>query len=254
MKKDMEFEATCPICTLQLPFSVSDDYWACRDGLSSAGCPLGGCVTRERAIATAIFSVWTADAVKALHIHEAAAAGRGISLWLRQHCPNYVSTGYFPERPFGSLQNGTRNEDLGAQTFESNFFDLVIHLDVMEHLFEPFRALDEIFRTLKPGGYCIFTAPTYQERIQSEQVAFLENGGMRVTGEPEYHGNPQRPEDGALVTWRYGHDLPLQIYRNTGFKNVEHRRYQWQDAAVMGYMDDVYLLRKQQEQAGHHAR
>ena len=71
----------------------------------------------------------------------------------------------------------------------------------------------------------------------------MENGQLRVVGEPEYHGNPQRPEDGAIVTWRYGFDLPLLIQRNTGF-DVETRRYQSQGNAAMGYMNEVYVLQK----------
>jgi len=135
-----------------------------------------------------------------------------------------------------------RNENLEAQTFEDRRFDLVIHLDVMEHLFEPFKALTEIFRTLDFGGVCIFTAPTYPERTESQQVAFRSPDGVRTIGEPEYHGNPQDTA-GSLVTWRYGYDLPLLIQRRTGF-DVEVRRIQSKDIAVLGPMTEVYILRK----------
>ncbi|QND65755.1 class I SAM-dependent methyltransferase [Mesorhizobium loti] len=98
-----------------------------------------------------------------------------------------------------------RNEDLENQAFPNRSFDLVIHLDVMEHLFDPFAALTEIYRTLDHGGICIFTTPTYAERATSEQVAFREADGTRTVGEPEYHGNPQ-DSTGSLVTWRHGYD------------------------------------------------
>ena len=74
-------------------------------------------------------------------------------------------------------------------------------------------------------------------------MAFQDADGLRIVGEPEYHGNPQRPEDGALVTWRYGYDLPLLIQRQTGC-DVEVRRYQSRDIAAMGYKNEVYLFRK----------
>jgi SAM-dependent methyltransferase len=52
----------------------------------------------------------------------------------------------------------------------------------------------EIHRTLRPGGVCLFTTPTYPDLVKSEQVAFREaDGSVRVVGEPEYHGNPQSP-------------------------------------------------------------
>lgn len=112
----------------------------------------------------------------------------------------------------GSMVGRFRNEDLESQTFSDDEFDLVFHLDVLEHLFNRFKALTETFRTLKPGGFCILTAPTYSDRVKSEQVAFVEaDGNIRFIWSPEYHGSPQDPEAGVLVAWRYGYDLTLQI-------------------------------------------
>jgi SAM-dependent methyltransferase len=121
-------------------------------------------------------------------------------------------------------------------------FDFVIHLDVMEHLFDPFGALREIERTLVYGGRCLFTAPTYPERVTSEQVAFNDAGGLRIVGKPEYHGNPQNAK-GSLVTWRYGYDLPYLIARKTGF-DIEVRRWYSRTNAIMGPMTEVYILTK----------
>jgi SAM-dependent methyltransferase len=241
------FLAHCPICDRTREFVCNDDFWWCRDGMSAPDCELYGCVTRERGIAEAILSVYGRDRLRKLAIHEAAPVMRGFALWMSRNCPGYVRTGYFPDQAFGATVSDNigpiRNENLERQTFADGSFDLVVHLDVMEHLFDPFQALREIERTLKPDGMCIFTAPTDQERFHSEQVAFVENDALRIVGEPEYHGNPQRPEDGALVTWRYGYDLPLLIQRSTGF-DVELRRYQSRGSAVMGYKNEVYLLRK----------
>ncbi len=168
---------------------------------------------------------------------------RGLSSWLLANAKGYCRSGYFPDSPFGESVGGLRNENIEDQTFDDDIFDVVIHLDVMEHVFDPFKALNEIYRTLRPGGYCLFTAPTERDRLNSEQVAFLENGVIRTIGTPEYHGNPQRPNDGVLVTWRYGYDLPLLIQTHTPF-DVEIRRFQARRIAVMGYMNEVYVLRK----------
>lgn len=238
-----KFEATCPICDERKTFSSADDFWSCRDGLKSDACAWGSCLTRERAVANALFSLFPRNMVKQLAIHEAAPCARGLTLWMMRNCPNYVQSGYFQTIPFGEVVHGIRNEDLENQTFENNTFDLVIHLDVMEHLYHPFKALKEIHRTLKPGGVCLFTVPTEYDRVSSEQVAFMEDGKLRIIGEPEYHGNPQNPEAGSLVTWRYGYDLPLLIQRETSF-DVELRRAQSRGSAVMGYMNDVYICRK----------
>lgn len=240
----MLFKAKCPICNEEKEFSSPDDFWSCRDSLLSTSCPKGGCVVRERSIARAIFSIYTKESIEKLIVHEAAPTPRGITLLLREKAKRYIGTGYFPNVKFGAMVGNLRNEDLEKQTFDSDYFDMVIHLDVMEHLFNPFDALTEIYRTLKAGGFCFFTAPTEHNRFKSQQVAFSEEDKLRIIGEPEYHGNPQRPEDGALVTWRYGYDLPLQISRLTPFDDIEVRRYQSASSAVMGYMNEVYILKK----------
>lgn len=43
--------------------------------------------------------------------------------------------------------------------FPDGVFDCVAALDILEHLEEDFRCLDEIFRILKPGGFLILSTP-----------------------------------------------------------------------------------------------
>jgi SAM-dependent methyltransferase len=235
------FATACPICDELLVFTALDDFWEGRDGLAAASCGLGGCTTRERAVASVLRSLYPGEQLRTMVIHESSATPHGLARWLRTTCPGYVATGYFPDIPRGEIVRGVRNEDLYAQTFADGTFDLVLHLDVLEHLFEPFAALREIARTLASGGACVFTAPTDPARMWSEQVAFREPDGLRIVGEPEYHGNPHG--DGALVTWRYGYDLPLRIQQETGL-DVEVRRFQSRTHAAMGLMTEVYILRR----------
>lgn len=236
----MQVMSACPICGERLRFEAPDDYWSCRMQLTAPDCPQRVCIPRHRALAEALFSLWPRESLPGLAIHESSPGPNGISLWLRNACPGYVGSGYFPDRPFGQTVGHLRNEDLEHQTFADGTFDLVLHLDVMEHLFDPFRALQEIERTLKPGGRCLFTTPTYPERLRSEQVAFLEGGELRIVGKPEYHGNPQNA-GGSLVTWRYGYDLPQRICAVTGF-DVEVRRWSAPSRAILGPMTEVYIL------------
>lgn len=236
----LEIAARCPICDCDRTFTSPDDYWSCRDKLTASDCDYVICISRHRALAAALLSIHPRERIPSLKIHESSPGPVGVSLWLQQNCPGYVMSGYFPDRPFGSTVSGLRNENLEAQTFEDATFDVVVHMDVMEHVFAPFQALREIKRTLRPGGVCLFTAPTYPDRMRSEQVAFLEKGGVRIVGEPEYHGNPQ-DKKGSLVTWRYGYDLPLRIYRETGLE-VEVRRWYAPRKAILGPMTEVYIL------------
>lgn len=43
--------------------------------------------------------------------------------------------------------------------FEDNKFDVVMNIQVLEHVFEPMKMINEISRVLKPNGYGIFLIP-----------------------------------------------------------------------------------------------
>jgi SAM-dependent methyltransferase len=233
----------CPICRENVAFECPNDYASGRDALRTAQCPHRLCLTRERGLMHVVRSLWNDADLTKVDVHEIAPTGAGLSRELSRACENYLGSGYFPDQPFGSMVGPLRNENAEAQTLEDASFDLVVHLDVLEHLFDPFAALAECVRTLRPGGYCVFTAPTYEDRSTSEQVAFLEaDGSVRIEGEPEYHGNPQS-KDGSLVTWRYGYDLPVCIFRRTGLE-TEVRRFHMPGSGVFGPMTEVYLIRK----------
>ncbi len=47
----------------------------------------------------------------------------------------------------------------GLPMFNEDFFDIVTMIDVLEHLYSPFKVVKEIYRILKPGGFMIITTP-----------------------------------------------------------------------------------------------
>jgi SAM-dependent methyltransferase len=58
------------------------------------------------------------------------------------------------------IDNRTQPEicsDLQNVEWESNYFDTIIATEVLEHIREPQKAIDEIYRLLKPGGVCILS-------------------------------------------------------------------------------------------------
>ena len=142
------------------------------------------------------------------------------------------------------MVRGVRNENLEQQTFADGIFDLVITLDVMEHVGEPDKVMREVARTLTPGGAYVFTAPTYSGRIESERRArYLPDGTVEHLAEPEYHGNPISDE-GALVTFHYGYDLPELIHQWSGL-NVEVVRFHDHHRGLVGTMTEVYTCTTQ---------
>src|SRR5262245_55869415 len=50
-------------------------------------------------------------------------------------------------------------DDAASLPFDDNSFDAVICIEVLEHLFEPQRAVDEMRRVLSSGGKVIITVP-----------------------------------------------------------------------------------------------
>ena len=51
--------------------------------------------------------------------------------------------------------------------FEANSFDVVFCNHVMEHVENDIKAMSEIYRVLKPGGWAIIQSPVYQELKQT---------------------------------------------------------------------------------------
>lgn len=46
-----------------------------------------------------------------------------------------------------------------SEIIPTDYFDIVICTEVLEHTLNPFSAVDELFRVLKPGGSCYVTTP-----------------------------------------------------------------------------------------------
>jgi SAM-dependent methyltransferase len=151
-----------------------------------------------------------------LAIHESSPIGRGTSLRLKQGCPGYVPSQFFPGKALGSDVDGVRCENLEALTFSDESLDLHITQDVMEHVFSPSAAFRELARTLKPGGAHIFTVPIVNKREPTRVRARRRQDGAIVhLLPPEYHGNPI-DDKGSLVTLDWGYDICRHIFEASG--------------------------------------
>lgn len=226
----------CPICRDGTEFVSRFDWY--RDHLFCTRCKS---IPRERALALVLdrqYPQW-----RDLGIHESSPGSRGISVVLRKECSRYVATHYFPGEATGTIVRGFRNENLERQTFPDASFDLVVSLDVMEHVNDPEASFAEVARTLRDEGAYIFTAPTYKGKIASERRArYLPNGEAEHFAEPEYHGNPIS-EKGALVTFHYGYDLAELIHKWSGL-NVEVARFHDHHHGIIGDFTEVYVASK----------
>lgn len=213
----------CVTCDSETTFSAANEWL--RDHYVCDKC---GSIPRERAVMLCVeqhYPDW-----RELQIHESSPGGRGASLKLRKNCRHYLGTHYFPDVPPGEMHpTGYRNENLERQTFPDGHFDLVITQDVMEHIFDPAAAFQEIARTLRPGGAHIFSVPLVNKGKPSEIRAKRDKGGKVIfLKEPEYHGNPISDE-GSLVTMHWGYDICDFIQESSGL------------CTTINYIDNVSL-------------
>ena len=233
-----EYPGLCPCCKQNQIWKTESDWY--RDTLICGSC---GSVVRERAIALMIDELmpnW-----KQKSIHESSPIERGSSIMLRKGAADYVGSHYFPDKKMGMRVGQYRNENLESQTFAENTFDLVVSLDVMEHVFQPQKVYAEIYRTLKPNGYYIHTFPIQKWRVEAfEKTAkLLDNGTIQhLIAVPEYHGNPI-DDKGSLVTHYYGYDISKEIAQWAPF-DVRIIRFWDQYHGVIGEYTDLTVCKK----------
>ena len=138
------------------------------------------------------------DGFRRLRIAEINACG-AFHNYLKQH-PNLYHSEYVPGVHCGSEYNGIRCEDLQELTYPNDYFDITLTSDTLEHVPDPDKAWSEIRRTLKPGGYHIFTIPVVPSQPVTKQRARLSGGRTEYLTEPAYHGREWGVEDRLVYT------------------------------------------------------
>ena len=77
---------------------------------------------------------------------------------IRARADVYKTADFFAEGY--AYKNIDFNLDISAMTsIPDGAYDCVIACDVLEHVPNHIAAINEVYRVLKPGGYCIFTVP-----------------------------------------------------------------------------------------------
>jgi SAM-dependent methyltransferase len=114
-----------------------------------------------------------------------------------------VTTTYLPEYEMGTLLGEHVNQDVEALTFDDASFDLVIHSETVEHVFDYERALGEMHRVLRPGGLQIYTVPLLHARKTRQRMKRGVGGRPVHLLPPSYHGL----EGEYPVVWEFGRDF-----------------------------------------------
>jgi SAM-dependent methyltransferase len=241
-----------PVCGEGDTF-VSKSPWF-RDSLKAKKCKT---MPRERSLAFVLANLLP-HFKQAINIMESSPNSFGLSKKLRDMFgpDRYTGTQYSASVPCGAgltRMNTETSLDLENQIcVPDNSFDIVISQDVFEHIYNPAKAFKEIARTLKPGGFHIFTVPITSKNFGSfifaERVddAPPSPYGMTVKlhAPPEIHGNPMG-EGGSLLTRQWGYDIVDFIRENSGLETT----VVYVDSQELGITDaeyrDVLISRKE---------
>lgn len=163
---------------------------------------------------------------------------------LRDRFPRFVGS------EFGETEEDRRallpvlHQDLTALTLPSDAFDLVSTQHVLEHVPDLDRALGEIARVLKPGGWHVGTHPFRFSDETSDLRSVIRDGAVVHLKPPEHHVNPVAPERGSLVFETPGWDI-LSRSRAAGFTRAYMR---FVASERHGYLSDnlgIFVLHAQ---------
>ena len=118
---------------------------------------------------------------------------------------------------FGSKVPGVPSEDLLALSYADNSFDLAITSETLEHVPDIQKALQEICRILKPGGWHVFTVPVVWDRPKTRIRASLNDHKLTHHLPPSHHGSAKAAVSDLLVFYEFGSDF-MEMCAAAGFE------------------------------------
>lgn len=124
-------------------------------------------------------------------------------------------------------------QDVTELSFAAESFDAVLSFDVLEHVPDYRKALQEFFRVLKPGGLLLWSAPFCCAEQTEVRATVNESGQIEHHMQPDYHGDPLS-DKGVLCFQSFGMDI-LREMEAPGF--VEAR------VCAFSSLDFAYLDR-----------
>lgn len=158
--------------------------------------------------ATSLAQLCALKRVQDLHVAEINSAGS-----LHQFLGKLPHLRY---SEFGSSDPKVPSEDLANLSYADSTFDYVITSETLEHVPDVDLALQEIRRTLKPGGAHIFTVPLVEAQAQTRQRASIEDGQLVCYLPKSYHGASTDDKDDYLVFSEFGGDF-IERVEKAGF-------------------------------------
>ena len=161
----------CPICGVRLKALLAK-------GRNNAVCPRCGSSERHRLIwcylkeRTNLF----ADELKFLHVAPEFCFQRTF-----RAMPNldYISVDL--NSPSAILKM-----DITHMQFDDSSFDFILCIHVLEHVVDAKKAMNELYRVLRPGGWGILHVPINGEKTLEDPTIVTAEAKMRHYGDPDH--------------------------------------------------------------------
>ena len=145
--------------------------------------------------------------------------------------------------PFGqSDSNGIRNETLCNLQFPTESFDIVVSLDVLEHIPDYRAAFLECCRVLKKGGRLLWSVPFIPDSENNIICAEIKDGKVHHNMPPQYHGDPLSNK-GILCFTYFGWEM-LEEMHSAGFTDVYAVAYHSLAFGYLGGVQFIFIARK----------
>jgi hypothetical protein len=191
----------CPVCSANTRFVVAtgarfSERPNLREGLRCSRCKL---TARQRLLLLAVReTLGERSQRRGVILERYSRAYR----WLKRAHPNAIGSEFLsghhisgrryfwwpPGHPWRVMR--LRHESITGLSFDSSSLDFVVHTDVLEHVADTGKALEECHRVLSKDGVMIFTAPFFSQLGESMVRGYLDKDGALVELLPaEYHGD-----------------------------------------------------------------
>jgi len=161
--------------------------------------------------------------------------------YFKHHYPNlvgseYLGSGLIP----GEIRRGIRHEDMTNLSFPDQSLEYYLSFECFEHIPSYSKAITEVYRTLKPGGYFLGSFPfdrnTYANLIKATMD---DSGNIIYHTEPEYHGDPVNTGGPGILCYTiFGWEV-LDEFRKAGFQDV-YAIFFW--SGLFGYLGGEQVL------------
>ena len=208
----------CPCCNSKVKFYKP---YGTKKLRMNAECPYCRAAERDRIEALYLKKIQIDKSSTVLHF----APER----WLHDYFTKLEIEKYWPVDIDENMEGVKLKVDITSIPFEDNFFDIIICNQVLEHVLDAEKAMQELARVLKTTGYAIITVPIDEKKQTLEREEY-NTDYLRI----KYYGE-------ANHVRKYGNDFPSILKRNGLLSEKVYAKNLSDNLRINGLKKDEYF-------------